>query len=147
MVEQPFAGRAKIDYDGLRLRIAIPSKTNWFVVIFLMAWLGGWFMGESTVLGQLMSGQDNAGDMFLIVWLTMWTIGGVFVFLALLWSLFGQETLEIDNNVFQVGKGLLDFKLFVKRYETRLIHNLELNPVPEVTNFFGQKKIPWNILE
>lgn len=44
-------------------------------ILFLSAWMCGWFIGETAALRQVLRGQ---GGGFLIIWLCGWTFGGVF---------------------------------------------------------------------
>ena len=141
MIEKPYDGRAKINFDGIKLSIKIPSKKNWFVIVFLTAWMGGWFMGESSATNEMLS-ADNAGiDFFMAFWLIGWTVGGLFALVVLLWSLFGQETVIIESGVFIVSRGVLNIGIFKKSYDINSIKNLELNPESTgLDSFFGQKK-------
>ena len=43
-------------------------------LLFLIAWMGGWVVGEVSALGRVLSG---GGGWFLIFWLVGWTVGGV----------------------------------------------------------------------
>ncbi|MBK7712540.1 MAG: hypothetical protein IPJ37_17440 [Bacteroidales bacterium] len=114
MIEKPYDGRAKIDFDGLRLKILIPTKKNWFIIIFLMAWTGGWYMGESSAIKELLSSKNIAADSFTIFWLIGWTVGGLFAITILVWSLFGWELIYIDSGIFKVEKGILNLRLIKK---------------------------------
>ena len=105
-------GKAKIEktFDGLN--IIVPSKKNWFILLFSTAWLGGWLFGFLMVSGTLLSGTDLEGaDSFLVFWLIAWTVGGLAIVFLLLWGYFGQEKFLIGRNevffektVFNVGK-------------------------------------------
>src|ERR1044072_2257595 len=44
-------------------------------LLFLIAWMCGWAMGEVTVLREILSGK---GQGFLIFGLVGWTVGGIF---------------------------------------------------------------------
>jgi hypothetical protein len=141
MIEKPYEGRAKVNFDGISLLIKIPSKMNLFIIFFLAAWMGGWFMGEKSAINELLSSDNIGANGFMIFWLVGWTIGGLFAITILLWSLFGQETLLIGGGVFSISKGILDISLLKKTYDLNNIKNLELNPEPTgFDNFFGQKK-------
>jgi len=141
MIEKPYEGRAKVHFDGIKLHIKIPSKKNWFIILFLTAWMGGWFMGESSVINELLSSDNIGANSFMLFWLVGWTIGGLFAITVLLWNLFGQETIQIGRGMFSASKGILDFGIINKNYDLKSIKNLELNPEPTGTNsFFGQKK-------
>lgn len=141
MIESPYEGRALVNFDGRSLLIKIPSKKNWFIILFMMAWLGGWFMGETTAINDLTSSENTAVDSFLLFWLAGWTLGGLFVITVLVWSFFGQETIQLENGVLSYAKGILDIGLVKKNYDLNNIRNLELNPEPAgMSSFFGQKR-------
>ncbi len=48
---------------------------RYFIGLFLLFWMGGWFIGFSSAFSQIASGEGNA---FLVFWLGGWTIGGIF---------------------------------------------------------------------
>lgn len=109
-METPYTGSAKLEetYDGID--IIIPSKKNWFAIVFLMLWLGGWCMGETFavtgLLGLGLFGKAAAGgvNLFLIFWLTGWTIGGFFAFRTLIWNLSGKEVINIRQGEIKLSK-------------------------------------------
>jgi hypothetical protein len=71
-------GKAKIDKTFNGLNISIPSKKNWFALLFGTAWLGGWFFGLKSASSPLFSGTGHSGaDGFLTFWLIAWTVGGL----------------------------------------------------------------------
>ena len=47
--------------------------------LFLLVWLVGWAFGFEHAAAQLLAGRGNG---FIEVWLTLWTIGGIFVVLS-----------------------------------------------------------------
>ena len=51
-MERPYKGRATIQDNITDLQIIIPAKRNWFIILFIGAWLGGWLFGEIMALGQ-----------------------------------------------------------------------------------------------
>jgi len=141
MIEQPYIGRAKIDFDGFKMKIQIPSKKNWFIILFLSAWLVGWYFGESSVIKELISNDNIGVNSFMLFWLAGWTIGGAFAFVVLLWTLIGRETISIDRSIIQIDKGILDFGIRSKRYELKSLKKLELNPGQNITTLFAQKNV------
>lgn len=98
-VENPNQGRATINDNGYGLEIIIPSRKNYFIIVFMCAWLGGWFMGESFAISELSkgltegfgSGVDGGIDAFLLFWLIAWTVGGIVVIGLILWQIVGKE--------------------------------------------------------
>jgi hypothetical protein len=86
--------------DGVRVIIATPR--NWVALIFLCAWLVGWFFGERSALLQLLGptwsglSAKHVAPAFLSVWLVMWTIGGVAVVTTILRQLAGKEIITAN---------------------------------------------------
>jgi len=103
-------GRAQVERTGLGLAITIPARKNWFAIPFLLFWLIGWLFGEVTVTAELLANNPNTPDLFLVVWLLMWTMGGGFAIVALFWMLAGKHIitqlpgfLRVENKVFGWG--------------------------------------------
>lgn len=142
MIEQPYSGNAKTEFDGFDFTIKIPSKKNWFIIVFLCVWLGGWYFGESSAMNELfIKGTNDIGvNGFMLFWLAGWTVGGFFALSILLWMLLGNEKIVVNKNIVGVKKGLLDWNFMNKQYETSQIKNLELNPQPAEDGIFGQSR-------
>ena len=105
-------GKATIDNSFGSLSISIPSKKNWFALIFGTAWLGGWFFGFVMVSGMMLGGigGHSAINGFMLFWLIAWTAGGLMIISLLLWGYFGQEKfladsaeVSFDRTVFGIG--------------------------------------------
>lgn len=106
-------GKAKIEKTFEGLNIIIPSKKNWFALLFGTAWMGGWFIGFLSASGVIFSsgtGDSGTGG-FIVFWLIGWTIGGIAIASMLLWGYFGQEKFITSRNeilfeksVFGIGK-------------------------------------------
>lgn len=92
------------------LSISIPSKKNWFALIFGTAWIGGWFMGFSIAFTMLAGDIANIGaNLFILFWLIGWTVGGGAVIFMLLWGYFGTENFSIDRGVARLEKTVFGF--------------------------------------
>ncbi|MFN3546412.1 MAG: hypothetical protein ACK4U0_02890 [Mesorhizobium sp.] len=71
-----------------------PTRRKVALVAFLLVWLCGWAAGEWFALSELFrSGSPLAVDLFLFVWATFWTLGGLGVLAVVGWQLFGVEKL------------------------------------------------------
>ena len=118
-------------------------------MIFLAVWMVGWLGGELFALGSLLSmfisglsrfaGWENLpfelmemeegggwfAGIFLLVWLTFWTFGGIMAGRTLLWQLGGKEIVEVSRQGMKISK-----KFFgiggVKEYLAREISDLRL---------------------
>ena len=125
-MEMPYKGRATIQDNFADLQIIIPAKRNWFVVIFIAAWLGGWLMGEVFALGEVTGLlQGNPASLFILFWLVAWTVGGFFVFRTLLWNLTGKEIITVGQGRLSLDKrGLLLFK--PKVYDLNEVRNVRV---------------------
>ena len=75
----PQGSKIKVSYQKGHELITIPHSSGgamrYFISLFLLFWLGGWFLGFTSALEQITSGKANA---FIIFWLGGWTLGGVF---------------------------------------------------------------------
>ena len=131
MIETPSNGRANIFKDGNNLEVHIPTRKNWFAIIFLTAWMGGWFMGESSVIATLFLGDTPPSEnAFLLFWLTGWTVGGLFCVTMLLWLIAGLEIIKIENGVIEIGKQIFGLKRS-KKYHINEVRHFTINPLSE----------------
>ncbi|HUO05935.1 MAG TPA: hypothetical protein VMU16_12130 [Candidatus Binataceae bacterium] len=147
-VEVP-AARATISESANSLLITIPTRKNWFLVIFMGFWLCGWLFGEIMVSRMLALGRMPAGaSMFPIAWLGMWTVGGAFAIVTCLWNLAGKEliwlspaTLMIKREVYGIGP--------VREYDLANVANLRVQDtvIPVYFNqlqMFGMGRIAFD---
>jgi len=86
-------------FDGFGVRV--PARTNWFVALFMLGWVGGWAVGETTALASVASpaqwDRNPGAQMFTCFWLMGWTVGGIFAIYTLVWLLFGSEVIGIEG--------------------------------------------------
>ena len=77
-MEKLFTGRAITNDTFDSIEIEIPTKKNWFTILFMGVWLGGWSMGEMSAINTLFVSNDGlgSGNYFMMFWLFGWTIGG-----------------------------------------------------------------------
>jgi hypothetical protein len=114
------------DSSSGQLRITIPVVRSWFSIIFLCAWLGGWYFGETSAIRELTSPNAKAPFGFLAFWLVGWTVGGLFAASSVVWQLFGQEVIAVSSGSLlrriQVG-GLG----FTREYSMLHVHSLRVS--------------------
>lgn len=97
MVPQAARFRSEVTPQGYR--VVIPARRNWFVLLFLFAWLGGWVFGELSASGQLLRGSDKTPVGFLAFWLIGWTVGGLFATAILFWQIAGREIISLGSDI------------------------------------------------
>lgn len=102
--------------DGLL--ITIPSKKNWFLILFLGFWLAGWLFGEVAALHQVIRGHSShwatakengpiSLNVFLIGWLAAWTVGGGIAIITWLWNLVGVEKVLVGPSTLMTQREVL----------------------------------------
>jgi hypothetical protein len=108
-------------FTGSSATLRPAGVLRYFTALFLLVWLAGWAAGEAFALGFLallvrsvigsaigrawpIPGGDwivggAAGFMllFLLVWLTLWTVGGVAALRELLRSIAGEDRISIES--------------------------------------------------
>src|SRR5262245_31140426 len=105
MLVQPPPSRVKITDGGVRLTIEIPTKRNWFVILFLGFWLCGWAVGELMLPTKLLTGSaPRAATTFMLAWLGAWTLGGAAAITIFLWMLAGRETISVTQDALSVRR-------------------------------------------
>jgi hypothetical protein len=117
------------------------------IAAFLTFWLCGWFVGEvaalaaALVLSGLLSGDSlpapirkmgedaikapGLATVFLVVWLTFWTIGGIAAFAFLVKLLFGTDRFLLRHDGFELRPGPFGKRRFFDRSS---LAYLKLNP-------------------
>lgn len=131
-------GKAKIEntFDGLK--ILIPSKKNWFGLIFGLVWLYFW---SQFFLNPAFENIENEG--FISIWTTMWILGGLFVIILLLWGLFGQELFNSSRNDVVFEKTIFGIGI-KKRFEINEIKNFRFEAVNQ-SMFGGNRWSFWGL--
>ena len=87
--------------------VIISSKKNYFNIIFLTAWLGGWTVGGFFAWGKFFSGLSDSIDMseaFIGFWLIGWLAGELMVSATLAWMLGGIEKISITSSQFTIRR-------------------------------------------
>lgn len=71
-----------------------PTRRKLGLVIFMVFWLCGWSAGEWFALSEILRpGSPLVVDLFLLVWVSLWTLGGLAVLAVVAWNLVGVEKL------------------------------------------------------
>ncbi|MDB5281756.1 MAG: hypothetical protein JWO06_831 [Bacteroidota bacterium] len=146
-MEIPYSGRSIITDNFDRIEISIPVKKNWFIIIFLGAWLGGWLMGETVALAAVtgLFGKIGPPQLFITFWLVGWTAGGLFAIRTWIWNLSGKEVINIGQGQLTVTKkGALFIK--PKTYDLNEVKNVRAQDDEGSTNIWGVRRNDfWNI--
>jgi hypothetical protein len=88
--------------------IRISSPKNVFMLIFLPIWLTGWTIGGIIAIGVLVTGGVKEA-WFLLFWLCGWAVGESFALYALLWGAFGHEVITVKNGIISIKRSVLGY--------------------------------------
>ena len=142
MPEQPALPRYTSENTGASLKFFIPSKKNWFIIIFLGFWLIFWAIAEVAVGGGMIVGiikmliegkllellvEGVLGGLFIFVWFALWTVGGSFALYTWLWNITGREVIEVTGESIQIARRIFSFG---KPKEYTASHIKDLRTVP-----------------
>lgn len=89
---------------GITVRFKTPK--SWFLLIFGTFWLAFWTLGGVGTITALIKGT---GDGPLLLGLCFWLFGEIYVSLAILWTLFGQEIITIREGTFEHVRHIFGF--------------------------------------
>jgi hypothetical protein len=132
-------GKAKIEKRIDGLNIEIPSKKNWFALIFGLFWLFIWF-NFFLVPGEF---QNFGTDSFPTIWLLLWILGVLSVIFCILWGLFGQELFNDTRNDVVFEKTIFGIGI-KKRFEKTEIKNFRVEAINQ-TMFGGNRWAFWGL--
>ncbi len=123
---QPMAPRVTITDTAEGLRIVVPCRRSWFVIGFLAFWICGWGVAEVMVAKQFVSGDAPPdGELFMLAWLGVWTLGGVVAIYAWLWQVMGKEILTVRGQTFNIRRDIGGFGLD-KKYDLVQMRDLRI---------------------
>jgi hypothetical protein len=90
--------------DGFReagiARLVFRNKKSWGAFAFLCVWLIGWAAGEWFAIQKFSQGEPST---FLMVWLSVWTLGGVVSMFASLGLIAGTEVIEVADGELRIA--------------------------------------------
>jgi hypothetical protein len=130
---EPSTPRATISEDGGGLRITIPARRHWFLIIFLAAWLCGWLVGEISVPIRLFDPELGWREkLFTAAWTLMWTVGGCLFIYVWLWNISGREVVLIDGVSLTIRRHT---RVFTRSQSFDLTEVRDLRAAPVATSF------------
>src|SRR5688572_28836534 len=97
------AARYRLESDASGERIRIPARKFVFAMLFLPVWLTGWTVGGIVAITELLT----TFSLFMLVWLSFWAVGWVAAAGTLAWMAFGSETLRVAGEDLEVGHHML----------------------------------------
>jgi hypothetical protein len=80
------------------ITVRIKLVRNWPLILFLPVWLTFWTFGGIASIAATVTGQER--DPIIYVWLCGWALGETYVVCLWLWAAFGEEIVSVRNDVF-----------------------------------------------
>ena len=111
--------------------IRLNPKRNYFILAFMLFWLGAWTVGGATAL----TGLARHFNWFIFFWLGAWCAGELAVASALAWAFAGSESLRIIGQDLEISYKLFGFRK-TRLYRGQNILNLAVAPQP----LYGQNR-------
>ena len=91
-------GKAKIRKSMDGISVSIPSRKHILLLGGTFLWLLGWVWAYFMIFYEGQFGREIFStdgflpvSIFMIIWLTLWTAGGLVAIFSLIWGLFGRE--------------------------------------------------------
>ena len=130
-MELPYTGRATIDDNFNTVDISIPSRKNWFIIIFLSFWMCIWLVIIIALPFTFFTAASKTPIpfAFMSLWLCGWAVGGFFAFRTWLWNIIGKEIITISQGVMTIDrKGVIFYK--AKSYDLNEARNFRAQEDP-----------------
>lgn len=126
---RPTDSRLTITDTVQGLRIVMPCRRSWLVICFLGLWISGWAVGEVMVTRQFVNEDaPPGGEVFMLTWLGVWTVGGAVAIYAWLWQIMGKEIVTVDGQRFTTRRDIGGFG-FDKEYDLVQMRDLRVGSV------------------
>ena len=128
------------------LEIVIPAQRNLVVLLCLGVWLAGWIMGELTTLAEFLVGGPRRPEGAVLLWLILWTVGGVFAAYLWLWMLVGKERVLMGTSALRLKRDVLGlgptrtyelFRVYDLRVATRPVGPRDTAVTPRLARLVG----------
>ncbi len=112
------------------LLVSIPSRKYWALILFLAVWLAAWTFSEIRILREVVCGFCGStlliSEVEFFGFLAVWTLGGLFVLLSLLWQLIGKEEIQVTAESIMVSR-VIGFLRTSREYASQYVRGLRIS--------------------
>jgi hypothetical protein len=138
-MREKLAGRLTWEPTGEGIRVDIPARRSWTIVIhfvWLILWCGaGWLAWTRIHEGH------HAATNIPLIWLVGWAAGVVFMTARILWSLSGGTTLELNSHELRIARQMIGVQVSTRCYANTDVRNLRFIP----NRILGRSNLPSHI--
>lgn len=97
------------------------------------------------VTRQFLNGDaPPGGEVFMLTWLGVWTIGGLCAIYAWLWQVIGKEVLTVQGQTFKIRRDIGGFG-FDKEYDLVEMRNLRMGHIGVAPLDFSSSLQLWGV--
>jgi hypothetical protein len=121
-------GLPRIEELGDSTSVSFRPRRSWGDVGFLIVWLTLWTFGGIAAMHALVH-APLGGRLFLAFWLCGWLVGETAVGAIVAWKLFGREALVVTSNELEVRRQVGHFSSS-QRVPTALVDSVNAKLVP-----------------
>ncbi len=120
--------RVSIEGRSDSLLISIPVIKRISIILFLVASLIVWFIGEKILISLIlvMPSQDSY-RLYFLLWFIAWTVVGFMIAIKLLWFIAGREVVTVSPLSIKIEKVYTGFRSG-KDYSLETVKNLRMRP-------------------
>jgi hypothetical protein len=126
-VSLPRARATVLDEAGV-LRISIPAKRRWFLILSLILWLSMWLYAGIAATGTQIT-REGEPPFFRLIWLVFWAAGSLFALYALLWMLAGREVVRVAGSEISLRREILGLGRS-REFDAAAVRNFRSSVVP-----------------
>jgi hypothetical protein len=125
-MREMLAGRLTCEPTGEGIRVEIPARRSWTIVIHFV-WLTLWCGAGWLALNRIHQAHHAATNIPLI-WLVGWAAGVVFMTASILWSLTGSSTLVLNPRNLEITRQMIGMQVGTRSYANADVRNLRFIP-------------------
>lgn len=115
---------------GSKLIIPLSNHNQWLHLPILIYCLIGWTFGELAAVNEINHlGPDN-NNVFFLTWTLLWTAGGVYALLDLLWQVWGRQDLTVAPACLMHRRSIFGLG-WIRQYKLARIHNVHVASQPQ----------------
>jgi hypothetical protein len=138
-MRETLAGRLTWEPTGEGIRVDIPARRSWTIVIhfvWLIVWCGaGWLAWTRA------HEAHHAVTHIPLIWFVGWAAGLVFMIISILWSLTGSTTLELNSYQLRISRQMMGMQVGTRSYANADVRNLRFIP----NRIIGRSNLPSHI--
>ena len=125
---EPSGPRSTITETPDGLRIVIPARRNWFLVLFIAVWLTMWVsIGGTFAYTSLVRAGLGGLGLFVLAWSAIWLVTSATMLYNLLWLAAGREVITVSERSLSTRRRIGPFRAG-RCYEYTAEHIRDLRP-------------------